>query len=672
MRVFGRRRESAPGESSCLVDLRGLDRVPWAQLAHAYGPAADVPGAIRDLVSGDAGARNAATASLFGTIWHRGTVYEATAPAVPFLVSVAAATGLPDRGQVIELLGAIGGGHGYVEVHRWLLERGGFPGEELDVSEQAERRWVTDARAAVLAAAPGLARLLDDEDVNVRRAVPHTLAGLHEEGPVICRAILARVRVEDDPPAAASQLLALAALAMRTGERQHVSDALTLTMNSHGVVGLARAVAVAALADSDKGCRAAVDAFASASPEGYAEFTALPWAAGGGPVALMAGAVGERPPLHVMLLEKLVNNPAREAQAAAVSQVGETIRRWRSVTPQCVTMLSQVAAGSNLALRRGAVSELAYAFPACAAAAEALAANIDDPQARGQAVVTLARLHDERALPVVAAAVRETNPPPWVGEALKGLDVTAAHLLHDVVAMLARLPAPQRGNRAPDNRLAQCLNWIGNLGEAATPAVPHVRDLLESGRAPRAAAAALARLGPVASAAAASLRVLLTASTDPVLRYHAAFGIWGATGDVRPLVTLGRELIDVRRSSILLGYLEQVGSAAADLAPLLARHMGDGWEWDRVRTARAHWKLTRDTEQVLPELLQLADATPAGMAAIEALGWIGSPAHPVAPRLEEWLAQDRRLAGIGAINDIVERHETFRATAAATLAAVAS
>lgn len=668
--MFGRRRESAPGESSYPVDLRGLDRVPWAQLAHAYGPAADVPGAIRDLVSGDAGARKTAMDTLSGTIWHQGTVYEATVPAVPFLVSVATAAGLADRDRVIELLGAISGGHGYVEVHRWLLERGGFPADELDVSEQAERRWVTDARAAVLAAAPGLARLVGDEDVKVRREVPHTLAGLYEEGPAICRAILARVRIEDDPLAAASQLLALAALAVRTGERRPISDALALTSNSHAVVGLAGAVAAAALADSDKACRAAVGAFASASPEGYAEFAALPWAAGGGPVALMAGAVGERPSLHVTLLEQLINNPAWAVRAAAVDQVGETIRRWRSVTPRCVAMLGQVAAGPDLALRRGAVSVLAHAFPASATAAEALAANIDDPQARGQAVVTLARLHDERALPAVAAAVREIDPPQWVGEALKGLDVTAAPLLHDVLAMLARLPAPPRENRALDKRLAHCLNWIGNLGEAATPAVPHVRDLLESGRAPHAAAAALARLGPVASAAAASFGVLLTASTDVVLRYHAAFGIWGTTGDVSPLMTLGREQIDVRRSGILLGYLEQAGSAAAGLAPLLARHIGDGWEWDRVRTARAYWKLTRDTEPALTELLQLADATPAGMAAIEALGWIGSPALPIAPRLEKWLAQDTRLAGIGAMDDTVERDETFRATAAATLAAV--
>ena len=67
---MSRRREPAAGEGFYPVDLRGLDRVPWAQLTYAYGLAADVPGAIRDLVSCDAKARKAATGTLFGTIWH--------------------------------------------------------------------------------------------------------------------------------------------------------------------------------------------------------------------------------------------------------------------------------------------------------------------------------------------------------------------------------------------------------------------------------------------------------------------------------------------------------------------------------------------------------------------------------------------------------------------------
>jgi hypothetical protein len=120
----------------------------------------------------------------------------------------------------------------------------------------------------------------------------------------------------------------------------------------------------------------------------------------------------------------------------------------------------------------------------------------------------------------------------------------------------------------------------------------------------------------------------------------------------------------------LLGYLEQAGPAVADLAGLLAGRLGEGLQWDRVRTARCYWKLTGDTDRVLPELLALADTNPAGTAAIEALGWLGPAARAVRPQLEDWLARDARLGGSGAINDAVERDETFRATARATLAAV--
>jgi hypothetical protein len=37
---------------------------------------------------------------------------------------------------------------------------------------------------------------------------------------------------------------------------------------------------------------------------------------------------------------------------------------------------------------------------------------------------------------------------------------------------------------------------------------------------------------------------------------------------------------------------------------------------------------------------------------------------------QNWLARDLRLGGTGAINDAVERDETFRATAKTTFAAV--
>jgi hypothetical protein len=87
--------------------LDGLDRVEWRKLTHAYGSATDVPQLLRDLASKDSGKREAALSDLFGNIWHQGTVYEATANAVPFLVELAADSNVAGRADVLGLIGAI-------------------------------------------------------------------------------------------------------------------------------------------------------------------------------------------------------------------------------------------------------------------------------------------------------------------------------------------------------------------------------------------------------------------------------------------------------------------------------------------------------------------------------------------------------------------------------------
>ena len=79
--------------------LDGLDDIDWAGLSHAYGSAADVSGQLRALPTetGDPWADDAPLSALFGSLYHQGTVYEATAAAVPFLVELAADRATPNR-----------------------------------------------------------------------------------------------------------------------------------------------------------------------------------------------------------------------------------------------------------------------------------------------------------------------------------------------------------------------------------------------------------------------------------------------------------------------------------------------------------------------------------------------------------------------------------------------
>jgi hypothetical protein len=92
--------------------LEGLGDVDWSRLTHAYGRADDVPGQIRDLLSPSAKAREAALYELFGNVHHQGTLYTATAPAVPFLAAVARSDEAHPRVRIelLWLLDAIAGG----------------------------------------------------------------------------------------------------------------------------------------------------------------------------------------------------------------------------------------------------------------------------------------------------------------------------------------------------------------------------------------------------------------------------------------------------------------------------------------------------------------------------------------------------------------------------------
>ena len=68
--------------------LQGLDAVPWADLEHAYGSAADVPALLRQLLDLDPKVRSAVLRTLSSNVFHQGTRYPATASVIPFLIEM--------------------------------------------------------------------------------------------------------------------------------------------------------------------------------------------------------------------------------------------------------------------------------------------------------------------------------------------------------------------------------------------------------------------------------------------------------------------------------------------------------------------------------------------------------------------------------------------------------
>jgi hypothetical protein len=92
--------------------LEGLDTIDWTSLTHAHGAATNVPDLLRSLLSEDGNVRQEAIADLHEMIWHQGSVYPASAAAIPFLYELLTHPDVQDKGGIVSLLGSIATGEG--------------------------------------------------------------------------------------------------------------------------------------------------------------------------------------------------------------------------------------------------------------------------------------------------------------------------------------------------------------------------------------------------------------------------------------------------------------------------------------------------------------------------------------------------------------------------------
>ncbi|MCL2646693.1 MAG: hypothetical protein FWD61_06775 [Phycisphaerales bacterium] len=156
--------------------LDGLDLIDWASLQHAYDSAVDVPDLLRDLASTNEEKRKNAIYRLFGNIWHQGTVYPATAAAVPFLYELLNAPNVSAKSEIACLLACIAAGTGYLEVHICLFEKEigeGLAEEGKSLKDELERE-AAEIRSVHQAASTRLLDLLPylhDSEAETRRAV---------------------------------------------------------------------------------------------------------------------------------------------------------------------------------------------------------------------------------------------------------------------------------------------------------------------------------------------------------------------------------------------------------------------------------------------------------------------------------------------------------------------
>ncbi|MGW2987562.1 hypothetical protein [Streptomyces goshikiensis] len=600
--------------------LDGLDARPWSSLSHAYGSAGDIPDLLRALTGADVDAADEALSELYGSVLHQGTVYAASAEAVPFLAGIAASG--HRTADVLALLG------GMAESE-----------DEYGVAPGA-------VRAAVADRLPLLLPLLASPEQEIRRiaawAVSHTRATANA-----LPALRARWDEEAEPAARAEILAGIARLDPQAG-----------------------AAAAAAILDPAQPAEVRMAAvFASLDAE-------APWTEPmhttmlsllpadplrsdldlerGEPLAAVVEALLSRG-RHMerkaafALVDAALHDGRAEVRAEGLWAAERACMLSRSAPRRLVWNLraaavdeESVVAMSSLLGRLGSV-----AAPTADILAPLAGRNPDhDDDHADRALAALVLVAPAQSAPLLAAGLGRR---PRALDAAAGFRSTedsafpySGELLDAVRDRLAR-PEALSGNEP-----WQLTNLLAGWGAEAAPALPELCTALSHfpGQAARAIASVAADCAPADRAqAVTSLRAV--AAEQGVL--PAVKALYDLDGDIAPLLhcleqDLRRGTSQLRETARMAGAL---GPRAAVLAPAL-REVLSGTDGDTTPAldtdtalAEALWRVTGDADgvvAVLDSVFARAEQNPwsrwSVVRAARATALLGRAGRPLAARLE--------------------------------------
>ncbi|MFE0464306.1 hypothetical protein ACFW1A_34135 [Kitasatospora sp. NPDC058965] len=589
-----------------------LDTVPWHALTHAYGGAEDVPDLIRALYLDDEEAVAEAVDELWGTIIHQGTIYQASAPAVPFLAH--AARHVPAKRDELLVLLALLAAH--------------------DPSDVGSPHWPDTAVAAVCAelcrVLPDLLPCLTDGERVVRRAALRVVAAVADVLPADGRASVAGLvdglyRGDPVPAVRADAMVALTAL----GQRVAALD------DGSAEVRLAGALLAAERCEPPYPSElVAVIAADGAAPDpGDDE---LPWSDGSTQDERLTRLLTRDPDAALSVAARWIE--AGDLGSRGSWLAGEVAEHWRDreavVLDLLLAALPRQRDAGSVGARLRTIGHWAELLPAPGAdLRDALHRYAADSGAEtaDSALRALVRTRDPRALELV---LRRPD-----GQLLKA----AALAFPGAGARLIPVIRRQLAAGATANDGIALVLALEPLGAGAREAQDELVDCVRTGRAAIVAARQLGRTG-VPTPEAVELLGAALQSGDASVRSAAAGAHYRLTGEPdRALRTFGALLSEAGQHSWYLGDLEPLGSAAAGLLPLIEPMLESGYEWTRMAAARAHSRITGSTERAVPVLAELVGPTPVGVRALDALAEIGEVPAELDAALARFARSGQRL-----------------------------
>ncbi|MEU5974801.1 HEAT repeat domain-containing protein [Streptomyces sp. NPDC047315] len=616
------------------MDLDGvfaeLDGVGWEELEHAYGEAEDVPAMLRGLV-GDEGEASEALGELWGSIVHQGTVYEATAAAVPFLARLAA--GGVRTVDLLVLLGAIAEST-----------------DECGVPQPGA------CRSAVAAQLPLVLPLCRAADEEVRRAAVWT-AG--RTGDASALAVLRERWAREAAAGVRAELLAALA---------HVdpaaSTALALGALAADVPGEVRLVAVMACVDAGL-------------PFGEVHHETLLSLLPADPLVSGRFDEGRSEPLHYVVDALLMRDSAADREAAyelveaALALVDPAARAealWaaehaclisRGAPPRLAPVVVALLTDPSFPHTASVLPVLETMGAHAAAGAPALGVLADgEGELADRALEVLARLAPEQAARLLARdlggrsgavdAITKAVPLPYAPELLNAIRI-------ELTATAETVGAVDAAERAAPSRRRRLTELLTAWGPQASAALPELTVLF--GRSPALFAGALAAVCPPERRAETAELLRGAAGAGPVDdRYAAAEALYGLTGESALLVAALRDALAVGAQPREVAVVEaagRLGDAGAALVPYLRSALTPAGthrvvhELDvDVAVALALWRLTGRSQEplsvlggVLAEARDREFMTGSVRRCALAAAELGTAAAPLEPALASCLTE---------------------------------
>lgn len=661
-----------------------LPEVDWSALAHAYGPAIDVPAWLAALRSPDDAERDQALNEFYGAVHHQGDVYTSTTASLPFLFDLAADPAAPGRAELVGLL---------VSIAEHAVDR-----QEV----QYDRYDPAGSAAVMRSRAEAFAALAVDSDPRVRAASFPAPALVFEDPWRAFQLLRERLPAAGGVVERLAAVAAMGTLAVRRPECDPDVSALLGEVAADPAVDPAtrlaavvhRARCVSCGLTDDPAPRviallrlmagtSAVDGswVVSPRPETRPAEGVPPHVAAAFEELARANTVhapttellhtlhellGDRVAARTDLLAEQLRSPDRGSRLDAVRMSKDLVQRWRGDHAALVTQLARLLTVDHPEIGAEAAAVLGACTMVAEPAREALAgyvtarppqgwAETDRDRRRGhqEAVLALARLGDTRSVTSLLFAL-DSGVDDWRAVPATGnLPAAAVDLGPRLCDLLAAADE--------DKRAGSILTALAGL--RAPSSIPVVIDFLKiATRQQRwyAAREALRTLTAFGHDATGSLEVVRAVAAMPDPRPTASVDdVWPAAitalaaigGDAREVLPAALALLGegvghrVAEAADMLGRL---GPLAAVALPALRASLTGGGVWARVPVAAAIWDIAGANEAipVLDALLAAwreNDAT-TGLV-IACLDRMGTAAESALPQLRAWLARTRRGGG---------------------------